>query len=83
MNEQFAQNPQLAEKYPQASKALAGKSQELITFVTDRAGHDQRYAINPTKSNVELGYKPIINFEKGIAITMEWFLDNEEWWISK
>ena len=80
MNEQFANNPQLAQKYPQASKALAGKSQELITYVTDRAGHDQRYAINPTKSNDELGYKPDESFETGIRKTVAWYLENQDWW---
>jgi dTDP-glucose 4,6-dehydratase len=80
MNEQFASNVQLAEKYPQATQALAGKSQELITYVTDRAGHDQRYAINPTKSNDELGYEPAESFETGIRKTISWYLDNQSWW---
>ena len=81
MNESFSSNPELAAKYPEAKKALEGKSQELITYVTDRAGHDQRYAINPTKSNEELGYVPQESFETGIRKTISWYLNNDAWWI--
>lgn len=80
MNEQFKDNPELKEKFPEASKAIAGKAQDLITFVTDRAGHDQRYAIDPKKSNEELAYKPVENFESGIRKTVNWYLNNETWW---
>lgn len=80
MNEAFAKDSALAKKYPTAKKALEGKSQELITYVTDRAGHDQRYAINPTKSNDELGYVPQESFETGIRKTITWYLENELWW---
>jgi dTDP-glucose 4,6-dehydratase len=80
MDEQFAQNSDLATKYPQATQAIAANSQALITFVTDRAGHDQRYAINPTKSNDELGYQPAESFETGIRKTVEWYLASEGWW---
>lgn len=59
-------------------KAL-GKSESLIEFVTDRLGHDKRYAIDPTKLE-KLGWKPTYNFETGIAQTIQWYLDNEEWW---
>lgn len=81
MNEQFKNNPELSEQYPQAKNAIAGTSQELITFVTDRAGHDQRYAINPTKSNEELGYQPKESFETGIRKTVSWYLSNKYWWL--
>lgn len=81
MNDAFANDSALAEKYPSAQKALAGKSQELITYVTDRAGHDQRYAINPTKSNEELGYAPQESFETGIRKTISWYLENDTWWL--
>lgn len=56
-----------------------GKSEELIEFVTDRLGHDKRYAINPTKLE-QLGWKPTYTFETGIAQTIQWYLDNKEWW---
>lgn len=61
-------------------KALS-KSEELITFVEDRLGHDKRYAIDPTKLEA-LGWKPTYNFETGIQQTIEWYLENEKWWSS-
>ena len=57
-----------------------GKSEELITYVTDRAGHDLRYAIDPTKIHNELGWLPETKFEEGIKKTIEWYLDNKPWW---
>lgn len=81
MNEQFSNNSELAEKYSQAKSVIAGKAENLITFVTDRAGHDQRYAINPAKSNDELGYEPAESFETGIRKTIEWYLTSQDWWL--
>jgi len=52
----------------------------LITYVTDRLGHDRRYAIDPTKSNNEIGYQPKESFETGIKKTVDWYLNNESWW---
>ncbi len=80
MDEAFSENPELSEQYPDAGKALAGLSNELITYVTDRPGHDRRYAIDPTKSENELGYKPEYSFEEGIRKTVKWYLDNPVWW---
>ncbi len=57
-----------------------GKSEELITFVKDRAGHDMRYAIDPTKINNELGWLPQTKFSDGIQKTIQWYLDNRSWW---
>ncbi|PAW91998.1 dTDP-glucose 4,6-dehydratase [Mucilaginibacter sp. MD40] len=56
-----------------------GESAKLITFVTDRAGHDLRYAIDATKLKNELGWEPSITFEQGLEKTVDWYLDNEEW----
>ncbi|MBI1183870.1 dTDP-glucose 4,6-dehydratase [bacterium] len=56
-----------------------GESAKLITYVTDRAGHDLRYAIDPTKVETELNWKPSITFEEGLEKTVEWYLENEEW----
>jgi dTDP-glucose 4,6-dehydratase len=56
-----------------------GASEKLITYVTDRAGHDLRYAIDSTKLKNELGWEPSLQFEKGIEETVEWYLDNNEW----
>ena len=56
-----------------------GESEKLIRFVTDRAGHDLRYAIDSTKIMNELGWKPSLQFEEGIEKTVDWYLDNSEW----
>ena len=57
-----------------------GKSEDLIRYVTDRPGHDMRYAIDPTKIHSELGWLPETKFEDGIKKTIKWYLDNKEWW---
>ena len=57
-----------------------GKPESLITYVKDRKGHDQRYAIDPTKIHNELGWLPETRFEDGIKKTIQWYLDNEDWW---
>ena len=56
------------------------KSEDLIRYVTDRPGHDMRYAIDPTKIHNELGWLPETKFEDGIKKTIKWYLDNKEWW---
>ena len=56
-----------------------GTSKELITYVTDRPGHDLRYAIDADKINKELGWSPSVKFEEGLAKTIDWYLANEEW----
>ncbi len=60
--------------------AKLGKSEDLITFVTDRPGHDLRYAINPEKIQKELGWAPETDFDTGIEKTVKWYLDNKKWW---
>lgn len=56
-----------------------GESEKLITYVTDRAGHDLRYAIDATKLTSELGWKPSLQFEEGLEKTVRWYLDNQDW----
>ena len=56
-----------------------GESEKLITYVADRAGHDKRYAIDATKLENELGWKPSITFEEGLEKTVDWYLENSEW----
>lgn len=80
MNAAFANNPALQQQYPEAQAAMAGKTQELITHVTDRAGHDRRYAIDATKTQQELGYTPNESFDSGIDKTLDWYLHNDAWW---
>ncbi len=59
---------------------ILGKSEDLITYVTDRPGHDMRYAIDPGKIHSELGWLPETTFDKGIEKTVQWYLDNKSWW---
>jgi dTDP-glucose 4,6-dehydratase len=57
----------------------AGTSEQLITYVKDRPGHDKRYAIDATKINKELGWKPSVTFEEGLSQTIDWYLQNKDW----
>ena len=57
-----------------------GKPESLITYVTDRKGHDMRYAIDPTKIHTELNWLPETKFDDGIKLTIKWYLDNKPWW---
>lgn len=56
-----------------------GSSAQLITFIKDRPGHDLRYAIDATKIQTDLGWKPSVTFEEGLALTIDWYLSNQEW----
>ena len=58
---------------------VEGESEKLITYVTDRAGHDMRYAIDASKIKRDLGWEPSITFEKGLEDTVDWYLNNSEW----
>ncbi len=57
----------------------AGTSEQLITYIKDRPGHDRRYAIDASKINRELGWKPSVTFQEGLSETIDWFLNNENW----
>ena len=57
-----------------------GKSEDLIKFVSDRPGHDKRYAIDPIKIKNELGWQPTTKFDEGIKLTIKWYLENKKWW---
>jgi dTDP-glucose 4,6-dehydratase len=76
----FAEVEGLAARYPDAPAAKGDATISLKTFVTDRAGHDRRYAIDETKARAELGYAPVHGFEEGLRQTLRWYLDNESWW---
>jgi dTDP-glucose 4,6-dehydratase len=56
-----------------------GTSEKLIVFVEDRKGHDHRYAIDASKLVNELGWKPSVTFEEGLALTVKWYLENQSW----
>ncbi len=70
---------ELCRQMDEKLKRPAHSSEQLITFVKDRPGHDLRYAIDATKINRELGWSPTVTFEEGLSKTIDWFLANEEW----
>lgn len=76
----FAEVDGLAQRYPDAPAAKGEATETLKTFVTDRAGHDRRYAIDETKARAELDYAPTHGFDEGLRQTLHWYLDNENWW---
>lgn len=69
----------LCQKMDEKLGRQEGESAQLITFVKDRPGHDLRYAIDASKINSELGWKPSVTFEEGLQQTIDWYLDNTEW----
>jgi dTDP-glucose 4,6-dehydratase len=58
----------------------AGRHRDLISFVSDRPGHDARYAIDPARITRELGWQPSVTVEEGLRRTVHWYLDNPDWW---
>ncbi|TAD82683.1 MAG: dTDP-glucose 4,6-dehydratase [Sphingomonadales bacterium] len=76
----FGEIDGLADRYPEAPAAKGLPTNSLKTFVTDRAGHDRRYAIDETKARAELGYAPEHSFEDGLRQTLRWYLARENWW---
>jgi len=80
IDELISATPDLKKKFPNAPNCNGKTDKEIITYVKDRRGHDRRYAMDPSKSNNEIGYKPKEIFETGIKKTVDWYLNNEEWW---
>ena len=80
VDEAFASDPSLAQRFPQAPAARGEASASLKAYVTDRLGHDRRYAIDERKLAGELGYAPARSFAQGLADTVAWYLSNEDWW---
>lgn len=76
----FAAAPELAARFPSCPAAAGRSCHSLVTFVTDRPGHDRRYAIDATKLANELGGRAGIGFESGLGQTVQWYLDHEDWW---
>lgn len=70
----------LKQRFPSAKSAINGNCESLIEHVTDRLGHDRRYAIDAAKTRAKLGYEPAESFETGIRKTIQWYLNNENWW---
>ena len=65
------------ENYPRSN----GNYSDLISFVADRKGHDRRYAVNASKIRNKLGWKPTVSIKQGLKITVDWYVNNKEWWI--
>lgn len=80
MDEFFQNDATLAQRFPASPPAKGSPSSSLIHYVTDRAGHDRRYAIDASKIMNELDYLPQETFESGIRKTVRWYLENESWW---
>jgi dTDP-glucose 4,6-dehydratase len=80
IDESFAADPALRERFPNAAPSRKAQSAELITYVKDRPGHDRRYAIDATRIEKELGWTPQIEPKLGLKRTVKWFLENEAWW---
>ena len=76
----FAADARLAARFPSCPAASGGSCRTLIGYVTDRPGHDHRYAIDATKLATELGSRCSVGFESGLEQTVQWYLDHEAWW---
>ena len=79
----FAEDATLAARFPDAPAAQGRSTSDLITYVTDRAGHDRRYAIDCRKLERELGYAPAYDFAGGLAATIRWYVNHPAWWGSQ
>ncbi len=80
VDNRFAADPELGDRFPKSPCASGNPAKDLITHVADRPGHDTRYAIDATKIMDQLGYKPVEDFVSGLNKTVDWYLDNEDWW---
>ena len=80
LDKRFASDTSLHETYPDCPASKGEACASLIEYVTDRAGHDFRYAIDTTFIKEELGYEPAVTFEVGIEKTVDWYLNNAIWW---
>lgn len=80
VDERFARNASLAELFPDSPAAHGESVRTLITHVTDRPGHDRRYAINPEKISTALNFEPTESLNTGLARTVDWYLENHKWW---
>ena len=80
VDRKFLQQADLKNRFPASPCATAVASKSLITYVSDRPGHDTRYAVNAGKIMSELNYTPLEDFESGLDKTVDWYLDNESWW---
>ncbi len=80
IDELFADNAELARRFPNAPAASGNATESLIRMVSDRPGHDWRYAIDASRMRDELGFDPEHDFASGLRATIDWMLENEDWW---
>ena len=80
VDDAFRADPSLSQRFPLAPAASGRDAASLITHVTDRPGHDRRYAIDPAKIERDLGFVPAATVDSGLAETVAWYLANEPWW---
>ena len=80
LEEIFAEDPVLARRFPRCPAADRGKTASLLLHVTDRPGHDRRYAVSSRKIAAETGFKSQYSLERGLRITLRWYLEHEDWW---
>ena len=80
LDDKFGRDETLSLRFSKAPQCKGKKAESLITFIKDRPGHDRRYAIDPAKCRRELGYEPGESFETGIRKTVDWIVNNQEWW---
>jgi len=80
VDERLAASAELRASFPESRAAVGGRSEDLISYVRDRPGHDRRYAIDYRKAERELGYKPGRNLAQGLRETLDWYLANIGWW---
>ena len=80
VDEAFGRDNMLKNRFPNCPAAQGNSSEELITFVKDRPGHDRRYAIDATRLEQELGFEPRYDLSRGLRETVGWYLANENWW---
>ena len=80
IDEEFKEDSSLKDRYPSAYPAKGMSCKKAIVHVTDRPGHDRRYAIDPRKAEAELNFKPSLTFKEGIKLTLLWYLNNDKWW---
>ena len=82
INQRFDSNPEMKQCYPNSPCSNDLRAESLITYVQDRPGHDRRYAVDISKISAELGFQPRNSFISGLNKTVDWYLENKEWWKS-
>jgi len=82
INQRFESNPEMKQCYPNSPCSNDLRAESLITYVQDRPGHDERYAVDISKISAELGFHPRDSFISGLNKTVDWYLENREWWMS-